>query len=241
MHRRIEVETINAIKEALNGSLKYKLISNCGFFEVNDIFNSIEEKEENYKFPDFFFKGGIIEHFVVSGYKESKKGSDFMIEKFNNEKHNEKFFEENDKQYLASNYEANTLSSVANEIIYENSSYSCFLSSFKKNFLHHLDSLKNSSYCDDVVVFVIEQLDGRMRVFENNEFNRFYLLSKDKTVLSFLESMFPQVNFLIFKSGDSIEIIDLSKIDDLLPLSSQEKDIRGGSLKEISIKIYLDL
>ena len=102
-------------------------------------------------------------------------------------------------------------------------------------------SLMNSDYLDQTVIFLIEQEDARLCIYENGRFKRFYLLSEDKELLTYLKDKYPALNYVIFNSTDSVEIIDLSKVDDLIKNAKKGLDIRSGRKRDLTLKYYWDL
>lgn len=201
---------------------------------------SIPSKDDN-KFPDFIFDGGILEHFIVTGSKDYKKGCEYKIVENKSQKETAEYFRKTDKEFLDVPFKSGTLSTASTENIFKESSYENFVISFKKHFEDHLASLEKSGSSNDIVVFVIEQQDGRMRIFDNGRFSKFYLLTEDKKILSYLANKSPSVNYIIFNCADSLEIIDISKINDLIKNAKENLDIRGGSLTNISLKVYLNI
>lgn len=241
MARRNELDCLNLVRKAICGSSNIKIErANCDLNSIRKFLNTARELSDSSKFPDFIFGCGIIEHFAVTGYKESIKGSEFKIEEFKRNKETETFFKEEDKKFLNSSRYPGTFYSVNHENIYSNSTYENFVFSFKRNFNHHLESLQKSKYMNETVIFLIEQEDARLGIYENNMFKGFYLLSEDKILLSYLKEKFPSVNYVIFNSADSVEIIDLSNIDLLLKRAKDGLDIRGGRKREHKLKIYFD-
>ena len=78
-------------------------------------------------------------------------------------------------------------------------------------------------------------------VYENERFKEFYILSHDKNILKYLKNNKQAVNYIVFISADSFEIIDTSKIDDLLVIAKEGLDIRGGSITNIELTLYIDV
>lgn len=242
MARENELNCLNILKNALqNGRNFHVEASNCDNQIITDALKTVNEPQDANQFPDFIFDSGIIEHFGVAGYKESKKGSEFKIKESKGKKETEEFFIEKDKKFLNSLRNPNTYQTISYENTYSNSTYKDFLFSFKRNFKNHLESLQKSNYINQTVIFLIEQEDGRLGIYENNIFKKFYLLSEDKHLLSYLKEKYPLVNYVIFNSADSVEIIDLSNIEQLICKAKERLDIRGGRKKDLSLKIYWDV
>lgn len=242
MARSNELNCLNIIRSALRHEKFFHVeASNCDEKVIVNVLKTIVEPQDSNRFPDFVFDGGIIEHFAVTGYKESRKGSEFKIEESKGNKETEEFFKKEDKKFIDSSRNPGTFQSVTHENTYNNSTYDDFLFSFKRNFDNHLVSLQKSKYVNEIVVFLIEQEDARLGIYENDIFNRFYLLSEDKTLLTYLKEKYPLVNYVIFNSADSVEIIDLSNIDILIKNAKTALDIRSGRKRDLTIKLYFDL
>lgn len=242
MARKKEIEFIELIKSCFQ-NIGYVHIEscNCDKDPIFEAFNTIKEYPDENQFPDFIFSHGVMEHFIITGYKESKKGSAFKIEEAKNNKKTESFFKEEDDKFLKSVRDLGSFYTVSHKNIYDNSIYQDFVCSFIKNFSNHMESLKKSKYCNEIVIFLIEQEDGRLSIFENNHFKRFYLLSEDKNLLLYLEEQYPLVNYVIFNSADSVEVIDLSNIDSLISKAKNGLDIRSGRKVDLTLKNYIDL
>lgn len=238
MSRPNEIECLERIKK---GIAARSLKSNIDGSFLKEMLKSISASKETNKFPDFFFDGGVAEHFIITGSKDHGKGCDFKINESKAKRQTKEFFEKCDDEFLKSPIQPWTISTVSTENIYDESSYENFVYSFKKHFDDHLISLRKSNYVNNVVVFIIEQQDGRMGIYENNIFNRFYLLSNDKKMLQYIKSSYPNVNYVIFTCSDAIEAIDVSKIDVLIEKASEGLDIRGGRHITISLKNYIDI
>lgn len=242
MSRDNELNCLNNIKNAFCKSNNMHIDAcNCNREKIRKIFLNANENEDSNTFPDFNFEGGIIEHFIITGYKESKKGSAFKIEESKANKETDIFFKEEDKKFLNSPRNPGTYHTISHENTYSNSVYKDFLSSFKRNFNNHLESLQKSKHINETVIFLIEQEDARFGIYQNNRFTRFYLLSEDKSLLMYLKEQYPLVNYVIFNSADSVEIIDLSNLEPLISRANEGLDIRSGRKRELSLKIYWDL
>ena len=239
MSRTNEVECLTRIKSGYSGKIIKKEFDNSHPLEMLSVLSTASENKKESSFPDFFFDGGIIEHFEVVPSFENKKGSQFRIEVNKKQKETSTFFEKADEHFIKSNIPDKTFSSVSKEDIYECFSYNDFLKSFKRNFDKHIKSLNNSKYTNQTVVFLIEQQGARLGIYEKNEFKKTYLLSKDKNILSFLKPFDGLVNYVIFTVSDSFEIIDMSLIDNMLLTSEDNSDIRCGRYLSITIKNYL--
>lgn len=242
MARSNELNCLNNIRNALKSENSFHVeTSNCDTKVIADALETIVVPQDANRFPDFVFDGGILEHFSIAGYKESVKGSEYKIEESKRNKETKIFSKEEDKKFLYSSRSPGTFYSVNRENTYNNSTYENFIFSFKRNFDNHFVSLQKSKYINETVIFLIEQEDSRLGIYEDNIFKRFYLLSEDKTILMYLKEKFPLVNYVIFISMDSVEILDLSNLESLIDNANENLDIRGGRKRDSFLKIYLDL
>lgn len=239
MARYNEVECLNAVIKLLQKNrrlnmdgLNYKILSYLS--KAKPIKNSS-------LFPDFVFEGGVVEHFLVSSSKETRKGSDYKIEESKNNVDREQIFEKEDKNFLESDLNPWTFSTCSFESVYKNGTYEWFCESVKRNFESHIESLKNSKFKEGVVIFLLEQQDGALGVYEKGIFKRFYSMVEDRGLLEFFKNFFPMVDYVIFNVADIVEIIDLSRLDELIEKSKSGLDIRGGRKVDLSLKLYLDI
>ena len=241
MSRQNEIDCLEKVKSAFFRSEQAKIEFNNSNASFGSILLSSKCNNDSSKFPDFFFDGGIIEHFQVTASAESKKGSSFKIKERINDRQAQENFKITDDQFRSSEYMPYTLSVAENRDEYDNFSYDDFLISFKKNFIKHNDSLTKSNYLNQVVVFMIEQDDSRLGVWQNNHFLHFYHIYEDKEVLSFLKQYSNNVRYVIFIAVDGIEIIDLNNIENLILKAKDNLDIRSGHSTHLKLKLYIDI
>lgn len=237
-----ELDCLQKIKNAIVQKENMKVEKcNCDISKIEKILNSAKAQKEDSLFPDFIFEGGLIEHFEVTSSNENKKGSEFK--RYETEFDNEMkiLFQKESEKFLNSPFSPNTLLTCKSGSTYEKTSYEYFVSSFKRNFDSHLISLDKSNKATLITVFLIDQQGGRLQIYEKNEFKRFYLLSEDKKLLLYLKDKYPKINYVIFTSVDSVEIIDMSKIEQLIASSKDEMDIRGGRMIKPNSFVFIDL
>lgn len=193
-----------------------KVFDNSDYLAMESILSSARQNESHNDFPDFFFGGGIIEHFEVTASDETRKGSQYKIDDAYCQREKDKHFKQLDKEFIESPHHPGTMRTETVEDTHECFSYESFIKSFKRNVEHHLDSLKKSKYVNQVVVFLIEQQGASLGVYINNIFNRFYMLSEDRSILEYVKETLTDVDYIIFVATDRYEVIDLSKIDVLI-------------------------
>lgn len=240
--RQNEIDCLNKIKESFIYSKGVKKVfDNSDYLTMESILNSARQNENHNDFPDFFFGGGIIEHFEVTASDETRKGSQYKINDAQCQREIKKYFKEIDKEFINSPYNPGTIRTETIEDLHECFSYESFIKSFKRNVEHHLDSLKKSKFVNEVVVFLIEQQGASLGVYINNIFNRFYMFSEDRNVLEYIKEKLADVNYIIFLDVDRYEVIDLSKIDVLIQRAKTNLDIRGGRQNNVSLKICMDI
>lgn len=239
MARANEKECLETIKNAILGKINFNVYSNCEIEDISKIVFSAAENSNDSKFPDFVFEGGGIEHFQLTSSKETKKGSEFKIDENKNKQIRERNEERLKQELLSSDYAPDTFSTSSYEEIYESFTYDDFLFSLQRNISNHVDSLIKSHYENKIVVFLMEQQTARLWIDEGVTPIRFYELHKDKKALSLIKETCSFVNYIIYYVSDSIEIIDLSKLDSLLDKSINYKNVKGGRL--IIHKIYLSI
>lgn len=218
-----------------------KEFDNSDYLTMASIFNGTHQNEKQNEFPDFLFDDGAIEHFEVTASKETRKGSKYTIDDIKKNKDTEQYFDELDKEFLKSNYHPGELITASREDVHKCFSYDAFTKSFKRNTSKHLVSLRKSSYCEKIVIFLIEQQGARLCVYRNNIFDKFYQLSDDKNLLIYIKDNMSDVNYIIFTAADAYEILDLSKIDTLISNAKENQDIRGGTRRNVSLKLYNDI
>ena len=240
--RKNELDCLNRVKDGFSRRGKIKLIfDNSERSTMSSILTSAHQNENHSEFPDFFFDGGIIEHFEVTASNETGKGSKYKVDNANWKRESNKYFNKLDREYMETPFNPGTLKTEYIENVYDDFSYDSFVRSFKKNAEHHLISLKNSDYTGQSVVFMIEQNDGSLGVYINDRFVRFYSLTEDKRLLQYIKGALKDVDYIFFCTIERCEIIDLSKIDSVIAEAKDNLDIRGGRTDDIALKLYIDL
>lgn len=237
-----ELACLNKIKDSfINHNGIEKEFDNSDYLTMESILGSAHQNENHNDFPDFFFDGGIIEHFEVTASDETPKGSQYKIDDAYCQREKDKHFKQLDKEFIESPHHPGTMRTETVEDTHKCFSYEFFIKSFKRNVEHHLDSLKKSKYVNEVVVFLIEQQGASLGVYTNNVFNRFYMLSEDRNILEYIKETLADVGYIIFIATGRYEVIDLSKIDVLIQRAKTGLDIRGGRQKNVSLKLYIDM
>ena len=237
-----ELACLNRVKDGyINHTSIKKEFDNSDYLMMESILTSAHQNEKHSDFPDFFFDGGIIEHFEVTASDETRKGSQYKVDDAYCQREKEKHFKQLDKEFIESPHHPGTMATQTVEDTHECFSYEAFKESFKRNTNKHLVSLRKSLYNGKIVVFLIEQQGARLCIYANNRFCKFYTLSEDKNLLLYIKENISDVNYIIFTASDSYEILDLSKIDSMISRAKDNQDIRGGTQRNISLKLYIDM
>lgn len=239
--RKNEIDCLNKVRDGFFRAFgTTKEFDNSNPVVMETILTTAQHNEKHNEFPDFFFDGGIIEHFEVTASKENRKGSKFRIEDAKSGKETKQLFDGLKQKHLESDFRPGALSTFSKTDTFDDFSYEAFVDSFKKNAKKHIEALRKSNHTGRVV-FLVEQLDARLSIFENNVFNRFYYLHEDRNLLSYIRESLKGVNYIIFYSSGSYEIIDLGRVGRLIEKSKDNLDIRGGRYCSVSLLLTLDL
>lgn len=239
--RQNEIDCLNNIKDALRGDKRIEIHSNCEINSLSYIFFSACSNSNPNEFPDFVFDGGGIEHFELSSSKETNKGASFKIEENQNIKAKEEFYQKENEKLASTSIVPGTIRSITYEEKYEGFSYEDFLYSLERNIKKHVESLNKSSFHCKTIIFLMEQQTARLTVDEGFVPHSFYYLSKDQKALSTIKQYCGDISYLVYFVADSIEIIDLSKIDNLLEHSVIYKNVVGGRLIREKINLIIDI
>jgi hypothetical protein len=184
--------------------------------------NKATANPESSLFPDFLFDGGFIEHFQVSAANENRKGSAHNIAVNDFERESDTAFEQEKNDFLQSPPRKNPvigtydLKVVTHEMTCPEYSYESFVKSFKRNFEKHIRHLQDYSGDKTNGTFLIEFVGARVTIMRNNCFSAFYRLAVDRELLTYINQYAESLNFIIFVSTDSYEILELNEIPKLL-------------------------
>jgi|LSQX01.2.fsa_nt_gb hypothetical protein len=241
MARQNEKECTEELKNAFLGKTNVKIYANCELETISQILFSAKSNVNKNNFPDFVFSGGGIEHFQLTSSKETRKGSEFKIEESINKKSKDEYFEMLKEEHLNSEFIPGTIATDNYEEVYESFSYEAFIHSLERNIVNHVESLEKSNYQDKVVVFLMEQQTARLWIDEGIIPIKFYELHRDKKALSIIKQHCNSVNYIIYFVADSVEVLDLSKMDDLLNESLIYKNVKGGRLVKHQLNLLINL
>ena len=241
MARQNEKECIEELKNAFLGKTNVKIYANCELETISQILFSAKPNANSNSFPDFVLDDGGIEHFQLTSSKETRKGSEFKIEENINKKSRDEYFEMLKEDYLNSEFVPGTITTDNYEEVYESFSYDAFIHSLERNIVNHVESLEKGHNQDKVVVFLMEQQTARLWIDEGIIPIKFYELHRDKKALSIIKQHCNSVNYIIYFVADSVEVLDLSKIDDLLKESLVYKNVKGSRLVKHQLNLQINL
>lgn len=208
---------------------------------LSHVLQNAKETGSDNTFPDFVSDGAIIEHFQITSAKEGRKGSSYMAEDSKNNAQWVREFQKKKDDFLNSPLKPGTLTSILNEHEYGDFSYENLLKSIKSNVDSHIKSLEKSGITNKKVIFIMEQPDARLCKTKTYSSCEFYLLHEDREALRILKRYARKIDFVIYKVADSIEVIDLSKIDYLIETGLDLSDAKSGIRKNLHIGLFIDV
>lgn len=187
-----------------------------------------EPNSNSNEFPDFISGDSLLEHFEISGTQEGRKGSTFK------RKHEPflKLVREEVDAAMASDEPESTTRAFR----YPGLTYLHLLDSLERNLISHIESLDTfvASHKVTTSVFIIEHQECGLGMFENTyadvgegrvfgdmrkpqKFEN-YRLSRDGQALKLLYGFSSKLDIVIFVGADSIEVIKLNEIPNMLKL-----------------------
>lgn len=232
----------------------YNYVNNKGnFYGLNnddfiEILNAIRTAKENTnlsEFPDFLLKNGFIEHFQITASKENRKGS---AEKIDLALFNKKIDDEVNDFYRCCNEKPSYNQVRSKEWGRDNLpeySYENLKLSFISNFEKHLRSLEKYNGKKDLSVFLIENEEVNLEMYENKHidtkkpsFDRQehfirYMLSKDKNMLNYIYNFKDKIKYIIYFYEENFEIIKVKNIPDICKYLKNDYLIMPRSIIEI--------
>lgn len=243
MAKKNELECLKTIVEAYCYKTSYARVNfdngDCRW--LSRVLQNAKETGDDNTFPDFVSDGAIIEHFQITSAKEGRKGSLYMAEDSKNNAQWEREFQKKKDDFLNSPLKPGTLTSILNEHEYGDFSYENLLKSIKSNVDSHIKSLEKSGITNKKVIFIMEQPDARLCKTKTYSSCEFYLLHEDREALRILKRYARKIDFVIYKVADSIEVIDLSKIDYLIETGLDLSDVKPGKIRKIDIGLFGDV
>ncbi len=207
------------------------------------LLRSATPNSEQNQFPDFITKDGFIEHFQITSSVTTKKGAthkkkhqNFLnnmnkeMQVFQNEMDNNPAFDIPKEQNWVFPYPAHS---------YENLS-----SSFKTSWDKHISSLKKYDGNKNVGIFLIDypemvlktNIDFKVKAEHCygdllfREKNSWYRLSRDKELLNYIYGYCDLMKYVIFKTFNTYEIINISNVPELLKLLPWEYTVNACNM-----------
>lgn len=105
-----ELACLNKVKDSyINHNAMEKEFDNSDYLTMKSILNSARQNKNHNDFPDFFFDGGIIEHFEVTASDETRKGSQYKIDDARCQREADKHFKQLDKEFIESPHHPGTM------------------------------------------------------------------------------------------------------------------------------------
>ena len=218
------------------------LFDNSDSETIKDIIISSRPNTNDTAFPDFLFRGGAIEHYEVTTAKEIKgKGSAHKSAIGLFERDTDKQILKSNELFKASHFVPNTTKTDRYEMTFDDFKYEYFIESIKRNIESHVSSLKKSNKYFDKMVFLLEHKGGMLFCEDGNGKLLPYKISNDIAALNILKNYIKVVDYIIYVSDDNFEILDLSKIDDMLQNANNDLPIKCGRSKNIILNVQSDL
>lgn len=199
-----EKDCLEFVRLHLNSSNSLNIIS--------ALIASVTPNKNPSKFPDFVCDNGFIEHFEVTATKEDKNGSEIRQHDFKMSKRMKNI----DQSILGeSNSGCEYFAAIEPPSSYEN-----FVSSFKKNFEHHIQSFEKCSERESYVCSAF-MIDNRRNVSlqmcgdsEAGRYEGLYKLSLDKGLLSYIQALPLSPDYIIFVYRNGFEVINCNCISE---------------------------
>lgn len=230
---------IDALKHQNNGEIVFNNIEEDS--SLIELLEEVNPNQNETEFPDFISNDAIVEHFSITSSKENRKGSSFKKEESVYNRDIQKIIKDWQDCCTKMPIKENVINANVIENTYSDLSYEYFTNSFKKNFLHHSESLNKYHVGNKKVIFLIELQDALMGIYRYDLFYKFYELNKDKKALFILEPFVDLIDVVIFRASDKIEFIDMKKLDKLYEISYGEEDIRGGRHRGINLMLNINI
>lgn len=181
--------------------------------EVANLLRTAQPNEKASEFPDFVFENGFIEHFQITASKETKKGSRQIIEENDFSRRAEKN-EKTFKEECKNNPDVEKVRNVKTSMNFPDYSGKNLEDSFKRNFEHHIKSLEKYNGSKQIGVFMVENYEFAVKMYENifNDVKKnlcygdlrlpqkftCYRLSRDKKLLNYIYSYKSLIKYIIF-------------------------------------------
>ena len=241
-----ELYCLNFIKEHLESDSMFYGMSKEDCDRIEKMILSAVPNPRSSEFPDFICDGGFIEHFQISSGKTTKKGSLHKQNeaKFNNDYETglEEFKAKIDEEPIVG-----VCRSYSLDMEYKEHSYENLVCSMEKTFEHHIDSMHKYNNGANIGAFLIEYSEMALSMIEDcyTEMNGLkvgdlhkqehfsdYRLSRDKNMLDFIYKYRQEIQYIVYLSRTSVEIISVENIPKLKSLLPWEYRIAAMHMVE---------
>ncbi len=198
--------------------------------ELAEVFEKLEQNKET-TYPDFFGPHGCVELFRISSSQEGRKGgpkqricdSKLMSEVIRDDKNEEESGNLAARQYCR---------------VRPTHSYEALTEHLRKQFSKHLESMRKGEFDSALTVFIVELNDPDLEcmfvpasgtVPDGISFGDLwpaysggkrwgpYRLSRDRGNLQWLARQIERVHYVVFLGPAGIEVINLGRVDALVP------------------------
>lgn len=212
---RIEQHCLDILKDNLSKEMCFGL-SDVEYVELKERLKKAKPNGNSNDFPDFICDEGFIEHFAVTSSSETRKGSKEKAETVMFEKRNCARFSKRMEKKDAEE----TIKHFSNRKI-KGHSHDNIIKSIKKNWKKHIESYDNFSGCKEHGIFLLEYGDqGALETMEKTAkgYKHYwtYRLNTDKELLKWLYDYKNKVEYILFMSQESIEVIKIDQILNIL-------------------------
>lgn len=235
MRGEAEQRCLELVRNSINDSMFFATSIDDDQIIRNALMNAVPNSNSS-EFPDFIFDGGFIEHFQVTSSATNRKGSMMAREKSSIEHDFEKKAQEATRDLPINQI---TIQSVETEPYWHKvHSYENFVSSFKSNFEHHIDSSRKYHGDNANSIFLIEYMDSALLMDKKYPQDlmcevaygdllpledSIYRLSRDIELLKYVKEQSDFVRYVIFVNedcfhGTRIDVINSSNALEIIKL-----------------------
>ena len=234
-----EIDCLNYVKKSFLNNLNILLYCD-NKDKIRNIILNAKPNINSSQFPDFVFENGFIEHFQVTGSKETKKGAEHNK--------NQSYFEKKGKDQLK-RLENNIKNSTPfNKLLIETTkminseyNYDMYQKSFKKNWENHIESLNKYDGKKDVGIFLIEYKGALLPKKQKEEVLEFYKLSEDKNLLRYMYDFKYKIHYVIFTDRQNCQVIETKLIQKLIKEVPEVISIGSGRYIRTNVNLFIDV
>ena len=129
MARKNEIDCLNNVLRILKTSNQSE--NKTALAKAISVLEDARANQDSNAFPDFISSCGVIEHFIVSASKETRKGSEYKIQETNGKLAISNLIKEKDAAFLSSASSPGAMETICVQSEFNETSYGCFVSSFE--------------------------------------------------------------------------------------------------------------